>query len=528
MKRFLSLFCVLALLTGCLISCNDETGGGGDGGELVNGDWASLDFGGETLTVSVSVNDPEQVTFKNAGLYTKGPDKHTTETVQKMVLERNKRAAKDLDMTVEFQTTNWNVAQVGTHIEQLVTGDADDAPDVYNNDILPMATAMLNGSFWNVTDPGLDAKDNPVKSYFDFDEDCWYEDYMEGATLSGGKLYLLVGDYNIDILRFAWVFFVNINLWNAAFGSLSEEDGWGFTDYESACAFIAETEDWFYDDVIALASLAHNDAGGSTQGKTDRGDAQIGLCINSVAPRIFVWGSGVSVFEWSKNGRVTEPGVGTPAMIPNTDTEPLVSLGEKYTELYNTKGVLGSGIAVKDSTTLFMDGKIVMSMAELGEMESEQMRNTPFKRGILPFPRYNRAYTDGVNTVVHDQAEVTAILNTARNFALASAYMQYINEQSTEILDVYYEEVLKFKYNESRGARKMIDMVHDSIDSPFDSVMSINLYNRAIGNSTHLYTSFQQDAIHNRNSTFVSTYEKQREALQTALDQMIEDFEKLS
>lgn len=215
-------------------------------------------------------------------------------------------------------------------------------------------------------------------------------------------------------------------------------------------------------------------------------------------------------------------------MIPNTDTEPLVSLGEKYTELYNTKGVLGSGIAVKDSTTLFMDGKIVMSMAELGEMESEQMRNAPFKRGILPFPRYNRAYTDGVNTVVHDQAEVTAILNTASNFALTSAYMQYINEESTEILDVYYEEVLKFKYNESRGARKMIDMVHDSIDSPFDSVMSINLYNRAIGNSTHLYTSFQQDAINNRNSTFVSTYEKQREALQTALDQMIADFEKLS
>lgn len=528
MKRFLSLFCVLALLAACFVSC-DEGGEGGDtGDENYDGTLASLDFGGETLTVSVSVNDPEQVTFKNAGLYTKGPDKSSTETVQKKVLARNKKVAEDLNATVIFQTTNWGVAEVQAHLEQLVTNDAGDAPDVYNNDILPMSTAMLNGYFWNVTEPGLDAKGNAVKSYFDFDADCWYGEYMRGATLSSGRLYLLVGDYNIDILRFAWVLFVNIDRWNATFAGLSPEDGWGFTDYESACDFIAETGDWFYDDVIALSALAHNDSGGSTQGKTDKGDEQIGLCINSVAPRIFTWGSGVSVFMWTKNDKACAPGEGTPSMIPVADTDPLVRLGDKYTALYNGKGVLASGIAVKDSTTMFMDGKIVMSMAELGEMESAEMRGTSFKRGILPFPRYAREYTDGINTVVHDQAEVSAILNTADNFSLASAYMQYINEESVEILDVYYEEVLKFKYNESRGARAMIDMVHDSIDSPFDSVMSINLYNRAIGNNTHFYTSFQQDALLVRNSTFVSTYEKQRETLQVTLEKMIADFEKLS
>lgn len=270
------------MLCGCLVACNDS-GDTVDGGE--KGDsWANLDFKDSTLTISVSANADEEVTFGSAHVYTKAPDKPSQETVQKKVLLRNKKVAEDLDINVEYQTTDYWYDGILPHLEQLVGGDATDAPDVYNNDILPMATAMLNGSFWNVTDPGKDASGTPVKSYFDFDEDCWYEDYIEGATLSGGKLYLLVGDYNIDILRFAWVFFVNINLWNAAFGSLSEEDGWGFTDYESACTFIAETEDWFYDDVIALASLAHNDAGGSTQGKTDRGDAQIGLCINSGAP----------------------------------------------------------------------------------------------------------------------------------------------------------------------------------------------------------------------------------------------------
>ncbi len=521
MKRLLTFVLACLMFSACLVSCGGGDGGNVDGGELVDGNWAGLDFGDATLRISVSVNDPEQVTFKNAGLYTKGPDKATTETVQKKVLARNKKVADDMNMKVEFQPTDWAVDEVLEHVDRLVTGAADDAPDIYNNDILPLSSAMLNGYLLNAADPGTDKKGNPIRTYFDFNKECWYGEYMKGATLDADKLYLLVGDYNIDIIRFAWVFFVNKDLWDGAYAQTE------YGTYENMCEYIADTEDWFYDDVIALAALGHRDSTTGTMDKTDKTDDQIGLCINSVAPRIFVWGSGVSVYEWTKNGKACAPGEGTPSLIPITDITPLVSLGNKYTELYNAKGVLANGIAVKDSTTMFMDGKIIMSMAELGEMESEEMRNTKFARGILPFPRYKREYTDGLNTVVHDQAEVTAILNTAESFSMASAYMQYINEQSVEILDTYYEEVLKFKYNESKGAREMIDMVHGSINSPFDSVMSIQLYNRAIGDNIHFWSSFQNDAVMNRASTFSSTYGSMRGTLHTMLTTMLKDFEEM-
>ncbi len=522
MKRFLSLLFAFSLLLGCLVSCNDG-GDVVDGDEGYDGTWESMDFGGETLTVSVSINDPNQVTFKNAGIYTKGPDNaSTSEPIQKKVLARNKKVAKDLDITLEYQETNLGYSSILAHIEQLVSGDAEDAPDIYNNDIYALTRAMMNGYLWNVTDPGLDAKGDKVKSFFDFNHEAWYKEYMEGATFHKDKQYLLVGDYNVDIIRFAWVFFVNIDAWDATFGGFDVEGGeWGYNTYESACEYIDETGDWYFDEVIALAGIAHNDAGGSKRGATDINDAQIGLCLNNLSQRIFSQGSGVSFFEWTKDGKACAPGEGTPAFV--VDTTDLVALSQKYTELYNAGGVLNID-AVLDSTTKFIEtGKIVMSMAELGEMESEQMRDTAFERGILPFPRYSRN-VENITTVVHDQAEVTAILNNARSFNMASAFMQYVNEESVEILDIYYEEVLKFKYNESRGARKMIDVVHDSVQNPFESVMQPYLCGAA--GATQLHQYFYRDAA-GKMTKFKSNYDGARGTLQTQLEKSLAEFANL-
>ena len=515
-KRVLCLALAVFMLMGCLVAC----GGGGEvpPTQEKTDNWEDVDFQNSTLTVCVSINPDDQVTFGAADKYTKGPDKATTETVQKKVLARNKKVADDLNIKIEWQTKDLSYSEVYADVEQLVANDADDAPDIYNNDIYGLTNCMLDGFLWNVSDPGYEANGTKAVSFFDFDHECWYLDYMKGSSLSADKLYMVVGDYNIDIIRFAWVFFVNKNLWDGTFSNTE------YGTYEEMCDYINDTHDWFYDDIIILAGQAHNDAGGAQVGITDKEDAQIGFCFNDVGQRIFVWGSGVSIYEWTKNGKTVAPGYGTPSLRLQTDIEAFTQLGNKYTELYNAKGVLAKGVAVKDSTTLFMDGKIVMSMAELGEMESEEMRNTPFSRGIIPFPRYQRNYTDGITTVVHDQAEIDTILNNAKSFNMASAYLQYVNELSVDILDTYYEEVLKFKYNDSKGARMMIDLVHDSIDSPFDSVMSAKIFGKA---GSQLFTYFQQDATANRDSTFSSRYQSNRDAVQGELEKMLDSFNKL-
>ena len=525
MKKLLSILLALCMLCGILVSCDGDNDVP-TGDDKYDGTWESLDFGGAKLTVSVSANDPDETTFQNSGIYMKGPDNAaTSEPVQKKVLARNKKVAEHLDMTIEFQTTDWRYNQILPHLELLVAGDAEDAPDVYNNDMWALFRAMMNGYLWNVTDPGRDAKGNEVKSYFDLDNRCWYQEYMQGATFSKDKLYILVGDYNIDIVRWAWVMFVNVDRWDATFGGLTEEDGWGFNTYESACEYIDDTHAWYYDDLIALSDMAHIDGVGGVVDKTDLEDEQIGLFLMSHASRLFTYGSGHSIFEWTKNDKAVGECEGVPAMI--TDTSDMVKVGVKFTELYNAKGVYNfpdvNGSA-EDCIYNFISGKAVMSMANLGEMESADMRNAGFRRGILPFPSYSPEIGD-LTTLVHDQAEVSVILNNANSFAMASAYLQYVNEESTEILNFYYDEVLKFKYNDSRGARNMIDLVTETVTTPFEASMVLYVFSEA--KLPPMDQTFANDAKKNSGTTLRSTYDAARQALQTTLERLYADFIKL-
>ena len=88
----------------------------------------------------------------------------------------------------------------------------------------------------------------------------------------------------------------------------------------------------------------------------------------------------------------------------------------------------------------------------------------------------------------------------------------------------YYEEVLKFKYNESKGARKMIDIAHDTIDTPFESV--INPYICSEAGTAQIYNLFLTDAK-NGSTSFKSSYDGMRDTLQTTLNNALEKFAKL-
>ena len=111
--------------------------------------------------------------------------------------------------------------------------------------------------------------------------------------------------------------------------------------------------------------------------------------------------------------------------------------------------------------------------------------------------------------------------------------MQYVNEESTEILDFYYEDVLKFKYNDSRGARKMIDLITDNVTSPFEALLNLDVCGKAgaTGHSgstiKYMFEIFEADAKANRASTLRSKYDAQRGVMQAALEEMYEDFTEL-
>jgi hypothetical protein len=160
----------------------------------------------------------------------------------------------------------------------------------------------------------------------------------------------------------------------------------------------------------------------------------------------------------------------------------------------------------------------------LGEMESEQVRGVEgLTKGVLPAPKYIADQQDAYHTVVHDQAEIAAILNTTSKFTVASAWLQYSNELSVPVLKEYYDKSLKLKYNDDPLNKQMIDLVHDSIDDPFESVMMCYILGSATEDSQQPITIIDACAKEFKD-TFNSDYESRVGAYVTKFEEIYDTY----
>ena len=205
-----------------------------------------------------------------------------------------------------------------------------------------------------------------------------------------------------------------------------------------------------------------------------------------------------------------------------TDINDYNVMGNAFREIYNSTGT-GDGIywqqEVLSSTECFMKGNFLFAQSVLGELESEELRNVSFDKGLVPFPKYDSRKQDEYHTMVHDQTELGAILVTTSSFARASAFMQYANEQSADVVTEYYEFSLKFKYNEDAAIRSMIDLVYETIDVPFG--MQFEKIILDYGTSlTPLYEGVFYNSLSNK-------FDSNKQAYKVALDKALEEFNKL-
>jgi len=508
----LLLVCVF-VLTPVLCSCGGDDGGVDDGGDRgADGSWDGVDFEGSTLSICVSANQDSEVTFPAADIYTKGPDAVTTEEVQKKVLARNERVATMLGLNVEYSTRDLAYSEVLDDISKLVQGAAEDAPDIYNNDMYGLTRAMVAGYLWNVKNPGTDVEGNEVKNYFDFTYDGWNYEYMKGMTFDQEKLYILAGDYFLDLVRMAWVLYVNVDMFNENAAALDYEDVNHFYEYVAAGV-------WDYEMMRDICRKIWND-NGNERGKTDKNDSRIGLAINHVSDGIFISATGVTTFYQDENY--------TPRVMADIGTYNLMASELRAiisgNGASNAKMETGDGIyyeqLVLSSTEYFFDGNFLFAMSVLGELESPAMRDVTFQKGLVPLPKWDEQRQERYHTMAHDQAELGAILNNAKSFGRASAYMQAVNEESKDVLHEYYEKGLKFKYSEDKGIRTMIDLVYNTIDSPF----GMQLSSLITANASQTLVGMASAATDNK---VASTFGSEKQAYDSALSATLESFAKL-
>ncbi len=461
-KRIICMLLVCSFLLLSLAACAEEETYIDDGGDRVGKSWDGVDFGGSPLKICVSANQDSEVTFPAANIYTKGPDSGiTTDEVQKKVLQRNAKVEQMLNLAVEYTKSDLAYSEVLDDIDRYVRGAAEDAPDIYNNDMYGLNRAMTSGFLWNVKNPGNDKDGNPVKSYFQFEYDGWNYEFMKGCTFDQNKMYILAGDYFLDMIRMAWVIYMNVDMFNANAQALDFEDINEFYEY-------VDSGIWDFTYMTDLASIVWKDGTSGTKNVADPKDERVGLAINHVSDWIFQASTGVTPLYQDENYN--------PRVIDNIDT--YNRMGEKFrliqSGIKNTSGdpiETGTGIyyerEVLSSTEHFFNGNFLMAVSVLGELESAAMRGADFSKGLVPMPKWSEQEQDEYHTMVHDQTELGAILNNAKSFGRASAYLQAVNEESKDVLYEYYENGLKFKYNDDEGIRMMIDLIYGTIDTPF-------------------------------------------------------------
>ena len=196
-------------------------------------------------------------------------------------------------------------------------------------------------------------------------------------------------------------------------------------------------------------------------------------------------------------------------------------MSNKYVEMADKLGVYYDALVV-DSTNRFLNGNFLFAFSRLGEMESQGLRDFSMAKGLVPVPKWNQNEQDDYHTVVHDQAELGCILNTAKAYSAASALLQYLNEESEKAVYAYYEKGLKYKYNSDKNARIMMDIVRDTTDSPFG--FQIGSLCQQLYTGTGTLKGLDVSA----NTTIGSTYASEKDAYFDCMNKMIEKFKTLN
>ena len=499
----LLLVCLLATLCSCggkepeVTQTPDTT----DVGTDAPSKWEGVSFGGETIVISLNANVPTYA--ENAGAdssvkYVKGPDDYTTDAVQNTVYDRNKRVANALGLNVVYEECDQYSANKPdntlTVIESFVLADLEDSPDAVSTMSYGIIRAGIKGLLYN-------ALTDSQKNYFDLSSDGWYTDFMYENTLDESKIFMLAGDYFIDVLRYSYGIMVNLSMYDDVFAA----EGGSESLFE-----LVESGEWTYDEMKRAIQMAYVDAG--EVGQYDDADTFGAINHASWLVRTTFSTAGLDVFETDENGElkyvsdISEIHNYVDFMIDFTRTD----------GFYNV--ITGGPNKSLDSTTVFVEGRTLFAFdAPLLNMEGTLVQNMDDSVGIIPYPKYEADQKYGA--MVSDNANVGGVLYNSDKFTECSAYLQMSAEESNNgkgsLIYEYFDVALKYKLSATPEQVTMLEYIRDGLCAP-KSLFFDNYFAKSVGLKP--YSNLINGSLATGTNTFASDWESQYSAVQGALE----------
>ena len=509
-KRIIAMLLVLVMVVMALASCgggkdpettkNPSVTTAGNQGGTEESKWDGVNFGGESIIISLSNFEPSVVTSAgatNSYKYIAGPDAYTTDSVQNAVYDRNRKIADELGLAVDYQECelyNSNPDNTLTVIENFVLADLEDSPDVVNTMSYGVVRAGIKGLLYN-------ALTTDKENYFDFTTNGWYSDFMYDNTLDKSKIFMLTGDYFIDTLRFAYGLMVNIDMYDEVFAS----EGGAESLFE-----LIEAGNWTYDELARCVGMAYVDAG--TIGQYDDEDTFGAVNDKWWLTRSLFSTSGLDIFETTADGKLQYV----------QDITDIHNYTDKFINLVATDGFYLEASAGPnkdyDHTNVFIQGRALFAFdTPVLVMEGTQLQNMDDKIALVPYPKYNAEEKYGA--LVSDNGNVGGILYSSDKFTECSAYLQMAAEESNNgkgtLIYEYYDVTLKYKLSNTPEQVAMLEYIREGLCSP-KSMLYDNYFAKSV--EMKVATSHIGTSIATGVNSFASAWESQYDAVQGALE----------
>lgn len=476
-SMFLSIFFLIGVFTGCSSESETENPLQSEDGTQLQSESVEetnildgLNYNGATINIQMSETDISSDSLMI------GSGEQTGDVVNDAVYDRNMAVEEKLNVVLSYVETNYNWDVVHSEMEKLVLA-GDSTYHFIVNDQLGLSTTSINHYLVNAYDC----------AYFDFDKNGWWTKYMEDLSISHDKVYLLVGDYFIDVLNHSHVLLYNRNI---------------FTDlYDDADIIYNQVinGEWTYDVFNTYISGAYQDINGDS--KKDAEDT-FGLIIGGIGGSIFpfTYGSDAQFVTRDENG--------TPTLTMNNERT-LLLYNKIYAAFYNDGTNTKYDENGNNLHNKFIDGgALFISGTGFGNFENFRVMEDDI--GLIPYPKLDETQKT-YNTVIHDTAEVGAILITCPDVDMTSAVIQALCVETYKtVLPAYYETALKVKYVRDNYTSQMIDLVHDGINGLFTLI-----YGASYANNIFTWTFLEP--LQAGNESITSAYEKREE---TAISQL--------
>ncbi len=492
-RRILAALLAFVLLTsaGCAGNTTKEPDTGAESGTTATTEtvdstetdpYADVDFGGQSLRFCSS-NDTFDAT--NAHRLIAGSGELNGEMVNDAVYNRNAYVQELLNIKLDFTPVEWAYNISRDELNKLILA-GEDLYDVLINDMSTFATYTPQGYFHSLSG----------NRNLSMDSSYWYASAMDELEIVPGARYMMLGDYFTDCLASAHVLYYNKTVIEDVTGDANKVQE------------LVMNGSWTVDEMTALVEETAIDLDGD--GAMGKGDRYGYTVMGPYGPLVpVVMGFDLTWIEKHSDGSASLA----------INNERSVTALEKMISLYWNNGTLqdvrqyysGDNLSQLLCQVLANGESVFVGYLRLCDLE--QMRDVEYTIGLAPYPKLEGTQEQYVSTI-HDTTEVGVIPMTMplSNMDFVTTCLEVLGRETAKtVLPAYYDNGLKVKYVDGSDEAAMIDLIHDTVASPFILGYGLN------GLMSDMFLS----ATSSKQSDFSSQYAKNEAKYQTALHELI-------